>query len=191
MSATDLLAGREIVVGVGGGIACYKACDLVSKLVQRGCGVTVAMTDAAQRFVTPLTFEALSQRPVHRGIWDQVDAADTQHVKLTERADLLIVAPATMHLVCKIAAGLCDDVVSLLCAASACPILMAPGMNGRMWANAATREAVERLKARGVSFVGPGEGWLACRDHGVGRMAEVGEILEAAGGVLPRAEVGR
>ena len=106
------------------------------------------MTDAAQKFVTPLTFEALSQRPVHRGIWDQIDAADTQHVKLTEKADLLIVAPATMHLICKIAAGLCDDVVSLLCAASACPVLMAPGMNGRMWANRrGRREAVEKLKS--------------------------------------------
>jgi phosphopantothenoylcysteine decarboxylase/phosphopantothenate--cysteine ligase len=165
------LAGREVVVGIGGGIACYKVCDVVSKLVQAEVGVTVAMTEAAQKFVTPLTFEALTQRPVHVGIWNQVDAADTQHIKLTEQADLLLVAPATMHLICKSAAGLCDDVVSLLVAASACPVLMAPSMNDRMWANAATQEAVEKLKARGVGFVGPDAGWLACRNQGAGRLA--------------------
>ena len=172
------LAGKEIVVGVGGGIACYKVCDVVSKLAQAGCGVTVAMTDAAQKFVTPLTFEALTQRPVHTGIWNQVDAADTQHIKLTEKADLLLVAPATMHLLCKCAAGLCDDVVSLLVAASACPVLMAPSMNDRMWANPATQEAVEKLKARGVSFVGPDSGWLACRNQGAGRLADTHNILD-------------
>ncbi len=173
------LKGREIVVGVGGGIACYKVCDVVSKLVQNGAGVTVAMTEAAQKFVTPLTFEALTQRPVHTGIWTQVDAADTQHIKLTETADLLLIAPATMHLLCKCAAGLCDDVVSLLVAASACPILMAPSMNDRMWANPATQEAVEKLKSRGVSFVGPDSGWLACRNQGAGRLADRDAILHA------------
>ncbi len=173
------LAGREIVVGIGGGIACYKVADLVSKLVQGGAGVTVAMTEAAQKFVTPLTFEALTQRPVHVGIWNQVDAADTQHIRLTEKADLLVIAPATMHLICKCAAGLCDDVVSLLVAASACPVLMAPSMNDRMWANPATQEAVEKLKNRGVSFVGPEAGWLACRNQGAGRLADVGALLDA------------
>ena len=174
------LKGREIVVGVGGGIACYKVCDVVSKLAQAGCGVTVAMTDAAGKFVTPLTFEALTQRPVHTGIWNQVDAADTQHIKLTEKADLLLVAPATMHLLCKCAAGLCDDVVSLLVAASACPVLMAPSMNDRMWANSATQEAVEKLKARGITCVGPDSGWLACRNQGAGRLAALPAILDAA-----------
>ena len=134
------------------------------------------MTEAAQKFVTPLTFEALSRRPVHVGVWAGVDSADTQHIGLTERADLLIVAPATMHLICKVAAGLCDDVVSLLCAASACPVLMAPSMNDRMWANPATVEAVEKLKSRGVSFVGPDSGWLACRNVGAGRLAGTEEI---------------
>ncbi|MEM1011298.1 MAG: flavoprotein [Planctomycetota bacterium] len=177
------LAGKEIVVGVGGGIAAYKVCDLVSKLVQADVGVTVAMTDAAQKFVTPLTFEAITQRPVHTGIWNQVDAADTQHIKLTEQADLMIVAPATMHLLCKCAAGLCDDVVSLLVAAAACPILMAPGMNDRMWANPATQEAVEKLKARGVGFVGPESGWLACRNDGAGRLADTLSVLTAAAAI--------
>jgi phosphopantothenoylcysteine decarboxylase/phosphopantothenate--cysteine ligase len=173
------LEGREVVVGVTGGIAVYKTCDLVSKLVQGGCGVTVAMTEAAQKFVTPLTFEALSQRPVHIGIWNQVDAADTQHIKLTESADLLLVAPATMHCLCKAAAGLCDDIVSLLIAASACPVLLAPSMNDRMWANPATQAAVETLKARGIGFIGPDSGWLACRNQGAGRLSDTSAILEA------------
>ena len=173
------LSGKHVIVGVGGGIACYKVCDVVSKLAQSGCRVTVAMTEAAQKFVTPLTFEALCQQPVHTGIWNQVDPADTQHIKLTEGADLLLVAPATMHLLCKMAAGVCDDVVSLLVAASACPVLLAPSMNDRMWANPATQEAVEKLKGRGYEFIGPTSGWLACRNQGSGRLAEPGEILHA------------
>ena len=175
---TDL-AGKHIVVGVGGGIACYKVCDLVSKLVQGGAAVTVAMTPAAQKFVTPLTFEALSGRPVHTNIWYGIDPTDTQHIGLTEKADLLVVAPATMHLLAKCAAGLCDDIVSLLVAAAACPTLFAPSMNSRMWENAATVEAVEKLKARGHGFVGPTSGWLACRNVGSGRLAETAEIVGA------------
>src|SRR5690606_26368596 len=145
----------EIVVGVGGGIACYKVCDLVSKLAQAGAGVTVAMTGAARKFVTPLTFEALSGRPVHTDIWQGVDPTDTQHIGLTEKADLLLVAPATMHLLAKCANGFCDDIVSLLVAAAppSCPILFAPSMNSRMWENPATQENVEKLKARGHRFV--------------------------------------
>lgn len=173
------LSGRHVVVGVGGGIACYKVCEVVSKLVQQDCRVTVAMTAAAQKFVTPLTFEALSGRPVHTDIWQGIDPTDTQHIGLTEEADLLLIAPATQHLLCKIAAGLCDDLVSLLAAASACPILFAPSMNTRMWENPATKEAVEKLKFRGHGFVGPTSGWLACRNVGPGRLAEAGEIVEA------------
>lgn len=182
------LNGREIVVGAGGGIACYKVCEVVSKLVQAGAGVTVAMTPAAQKFVTPLTFEALSGRPVHTDIWQGIDPTDTQHIGLTEKADLLLIAPATMHLLAKCAAGLCDDIVSLLVAAAppTCPILFAPSMNSRMWENPATQENVEKLKTRGHGFVGPTSGWLACRNVGSGRLAEVGEILEAVEGDLAR-----
>ncbi|MEL7240440.1 MAG: flavoprotein, partial [Planctomycetota bacterium] len=120
MSSSDLshLRNREILVGVGGGIACYKICDVVSKLVQAGASVTVAMTPAAAKFVTPLTFEALTGRQVHTDIWQQTDPADTQHIKTTERADLMLIAPATMHLIGKLAHGLCDDVVTLLAAAA-------------------------------------------------------------------------
>jgi phosphopantothenoylcysteine decarboxylase/phosphopantothenate--cysteine ligase len=184
------LAGRHVLVGVGGGIACYKVCEIVSKLVQQGCRVTVAMTPAAQKFVTPLTFEALSSQPVHTDIWQGIDPTDTQHIGLTEQADLLLIAPATQHLLCKIALGLCDDLVSLLAAAAACPILFAPSMNSRMWENPATVEAVEKLKARGHAFVGPTSGWLACRNVGSGRLAEAGEILEAVTTALSRSTLG-
>ena len=173
------LTSKRIVVGVGGGIACYKVCDVVSKLAQRGATVTVAMTPAAQKFVTPLTFEALSGRPVHTDVWHGVDPADTQHIGVTENADLLLIAPATMHLLAKCALGLCDDLVSLLFAAAACPVLLAPSMNSRMWENPATRANVELLKQRGNRFVGPTAGWLACRNVGSGRLAEPGEIVDA------------
>ena len=173
------LAGKRIVVGVGGGIACYKVCDVVSKLAQAGAEVTVAMTPAAHKFVTPLTFEALSGRPVHTDVWHGVDPADTQHIGLTENADLLLIAPATMHLLAKCALGLCDDLVSLLFAAAACPVLLAPSMNSRMWENPATRTNVELLKQGGHRFVGPTAGWLACRNVGSGRLAEATQIIEA------------
>ncbi len=173
------LTGQEIVLGVCGGIAAYKTADLVSKLVQAGAGVTVAMTPDAVRFVTPLTFQALSGRPVHTDIWTLPDPADPQHIRLTEKADLLLIAPATAHTIAKISHGLCDDIVSLLAAAAACPIAYAPAMNNRMWENPIAQENVQRLKKFGHHFIGPEAGWLACRNVGAGRLAEPAEIVEA------------
>ncbi|MGN6726507.1 MAG: bifunctional phosphopantothenoylcysteine decarboxylase/phosphopantothenate--cysteine ligase CoaBC [Tepidisphaeraceae bacterium] len=178
------LRGREIVVGVCGGIACYKVADVVSKLVQRGAGVTVAMTKDAPKFVTPVTFQALTGRPVHTDIWDTVDAGDVQHIKLTETADLMLVAPATANTIARIAAGLCDDVVSLLVNAAACPVLFAPAMNDRMWANPITQRNVRTLQDAGYRFIGPDAGWLACRNVGPGRMSEPGAIVERVTALL-------
>ena len=173
------LAGREIVVGVCGGIAAYKVADVVSKLVQAGAGVTVAMTPDAVRFVGPLTFEALSGRPVHTDIWTLPDPADPQHIRLTERADLLLIAPATAHTIAKVAHGLCDDIVSLLAAAAACPVAFAPAMNNRMWENPIAKGNVANLDALGYRFIGPEAGWLACRNVGAGRLSEPATIVEA------------
>ncbi|HEX8324907.1 MAG TPA: bifunctional phosphopantothenoylcysteine decarboxylase/phosphopantothenate--cysteine ligase CoaBC [Tepidisphaeraceae bacterium] len=173
------LKGREIVVGVCGGIACYKVADVVSKLVQAGAGVTVAMTADAQKFVAPLTFQALTGRPVHTDIWSVQDSGDVQHIKLTEHADLMLVAPATATTIARVASGLCDDLVSLLIAAAACPVLFAPAMNDRMWANPIAKRNVQTLKDVGYAFVGPEEGWLACRNVGAGRMSEPREIVQA------------
>ena len=171
------LKGREIVVGVCGGIACYKVADVVSKLVQAGAGVTVAMTADAQKFVAPLTFQALTGRSVHTDIWATEDSGDVQHIKLTETADLMLVAPATATTIARVAAGLCDDLVSLLIAAAACPVVFAPAMNDRMWSNPIARRNVRTLKDFGYPFIGPEEGWLACRNVGAGRLSDPSTIV--------------
>jgi phosphopantothenoylcysteine decarboxylase len=178
------LAGREIVVGVCGGIAAYKVADVVSKLVQAGAGVTVCMTAEAQKFVTPLTFEALSGRPVRTGTFDLVESSDPQHISLTERADLMLVAPATNNTIAKVAHGLCDDLVSLMVCAAACPVVFAPAMNNRMWAHPIAQQNVEKLKGIGYRFIGPEDGWLACRNVGPGRLSEPQRIVEEVVGIL-------
>lgn len=182
------LAGRDVLVCVTGGIACYKAADLVSKLVRAGAGVSVAMTDAAQRFVTPLTFQALSMRQVHTSLWQSGEAYRPTHIALPASADLMIVAPATADIIAKMAVGLADDLVSTLAlsASDACPVLIAPAMNQRMWQAEATRENVARLSARGVHVVGPAEGRLACGEVGIGRMVEPAHILARAVELLTR-----
>ena len=172
------LNGREIIVGVCGSIACYKVAEVVSKLVQLGAGVTVCMSESARRFITPLTFEALSGRRVHTDIFTVVDAGDTQHIGLTERADLMLVAPATTNVIAKVAAGLTDDLVSLLIAAAACPVVFAPAMNSRMWANPIAQENVAKLSKSGYRFIGPEDGWLACRNVGPGRLSEPARIVD-------------
>jgi phosphopantothenoylcysteine decarboxylase/phosphopantothenate--cysteine ligase len=173
------LAGYEVVVGVGGGIAAYKVCQVVSGLVQRGCGATVAMTDAGTRFVTPLTFQALTRRQVFTTMWQQEGYYDPQHLALTELADLFLVAPATADLIGKFAAGIADDLVTTLMLGRDCPVLLAPAMNTRMWENPIVQGNITRLRDLGLGLVEPGEGYLACGTIGVGRMAEAEEIIEA------------
>lgn len=193
MSATgqnsSTLKGREIIVAVCGGIAAYKVADLVSKLVQLGAGVTVAMTPEAQKFVAPLTFQALCARPVRTGIFDLTDSSDPQHISLTERADIMLVAPATNHTIAKIAAGLTDDLVSLMVCAAACPVVFAPAMNHRMWEHPIAQQNVAKLTDLGYRFIGPEPGWLACRNVGPGRMAEpqeiVAELVKMLGDIEP------
>lgn len=173
------LAGYEVLLCVTGGIAAYKSADLASKLVQVGCGVSVAMTDAAMEFVRPLTFQSLIQRPVYSSMWTPSEDFRSQHISLTERADLMVIAPATANILGKMACGIADDLVSTmaLSATGSCPILAAPAMNSRMWQAPAVRENVRRLEQWGVEMIGPGEGNLACRTTGPGRMAEPADIL--------------
>ncbi len=175
---TLTLASREIIVAVCGGIAAYKVADVVSKLVQLGAGVTVCMTAEAQKFITPLTFEALSARRVHTDTFDLVESADPQHIALTERADLMLVAPATNNIIAKVAHGLCDDLVSLMVCAAACPVVFAPAMNNRMWEHPVTQENIAKLTKIGYRFIGPESGWLACRNVGAGRLSEPGKIVD-------------
>jgi phosphopantothenoylcysteine decarboxylase len=172
------LKDREIIVGVCGGIAAYKVADVVSKLVQSGAGVSVVMTDEAQKFITPLTFQALSGRVVRTSTFDLTDSSDPQHIALTERADLMLIAPATSNIIAKIAHGLCDDQVSLMVAAAACPVLFAPAMNNRMWENPIAQENVAKLTKLGYRFLGPESGWLACRNVGPGRLSDPQKIVD-------------
>jgi len=177
-SPNPSLKGRELIVAVCGGIAAYKVADAVSKLVQLGAGVTVVMTREAQQFVTPLTFQALSARPVRTDTFDLLDSSDPQHIALTERADLMLVAPATGNIIAKVAAGLTDDLVSLMICAAACPVVFAPAMNSRMWENPIAQQNVAKLKNLGYRFIGPEQGWLACRNVGAGRLTEPQAIVD-------------
>ncbi len=178
------LAGYEVLVAVCGGIAAYKTCTVVSQLVQRGCGVTVAMSAAARQFVGPLTFQSLSGRQVLTSLWQATDDYDAQHIHVTEAADLCIIAPATANIIGKVAGGIADDLVSTLLAALASPVLVAPAMNARMCENPFVQRNVARLTEAGFHLIGPGEGWLACRTVGKGRMAEPDEITTAAVDIL-------
>lgn len=172
-------AGRTVLVGVSGGIAAYKTCDLVSKLAQAGANVRVVMTRHATEFVGPVTFQALSGNPVYTETFAAPEAYGMGHLALATDAAALVVAPATANLLAKAAVGLADDLLSTTLLAVTCPLLYAPAMNSAMWANPLVQRNVATLRATGAHFVGPGSGWLACRQSGEGRMAEVPEILEA------------
>lgn len=179
--ATEL-TGKRIVLGVCGGIAAYKSAVLTSKLAQAGAEVTVLMTESATRFVTPLTFQALSARPVYTSPWQHTESHDPQHINLARNAYLAIVAPCSMNTLAKLTAGLCDDVVTLVLSAvdrTRTPVLLAPSMNTEMWNQASTQRNLAQLKADGFGFVEPGSGWQACRASGPGRMAEPEDIFSA------------
>ena len=176
--------GREIVVGVTGGVAAFKTAALVSQLVQGGAGVTVVMTAAAQRFVGQATFAALTGRPVAHDVFDEVQFPLGAHITLAERAALLVVAPASADFLAKAAHGLADDLLSTLYLAFSGRVLMAPAMNTAMWGKTAVQRNIAQLRADGVQFIEPGSGWLSCRQVGAGRMAEPETILANIRGLL-------
>lgn len=185
----DPLSSSQVIVGVTGGIAAFKAAGLVSKLVQAGAQVTVAMTPAATRFVTPLTFEALSGRGVLTSAWDHIDAHDPQHISLARAAHAAIVAPASMNCLAKLAAGMTDDVVTLILSAidrGVCPVLLAPSMNAQMLAQPSTQRNLATLRGDGYLIVEPSEGWQACRTVGKGRLPEPEELLAGVREALAR-----
>ena len=166
------LAGRRVVLGVTGGIAAYKAADLVRRLREAGAAVRVVMTAGAERFVTPLTFQALSGEPVRRELFDAAAEAAMGHIELARWAEAVLVAPATADFMARLAAGLADDLLATLCLATEAPVLLAPAMNRAMWAHPATQANRRTLAARGVRFAGPAEGAQACGETGPGRMAD-------------------
>ncbi len=169
------LHDREIVLGVTGGIAAYKAAMLASGLVQDGAGVTVIMTRNARKFVGTATFAALTGRPVATRSFDPRYPLGA-HIELAARADVVVVAPASADFLSKTAAGAADDLLTSLLLCAECPVLVAPAMNAAMWAKPSVQRNVDRLAADGLTIVPPGTGWLSCRQQGVGRMAEPAEI---------------
>ncbi|MEM6640172.1 MAG: bifunctional phosphopantothenoylcysteine decarboxylase/phosphopantothenate--cysteine ligase CoaBC, partial [Pseudomonadota bacterium] len=174
----NALRHTRILLGVTGGIAAYKAPDLVRRLAERGAEVQVVMTHGAQQFVTPLTFQAVSGRPVRTDLWDEEAEAAMGHIELARWADLILVAPATAEFLASAAGGQSDSLLATLCLATDRPIVLAPAMNRLMWANAATVSNVETLKARGFVIAGPGEGSQACGETGAGRLLEPVEIVD-------------
>jgi phosphopantothenoylcysteine decarboxylase / phosphopantothenate---cysteine ligase len=156
-------------------------CNVVSALAQGGAEVTVAMTEAATRFVTPLTFQALSGRPVYTSQWEHIESSDPQHISLARAADLMFIAPCSMDMLAKLATGRCDDVVSLIAAAmdlTKQPVLLAPSMNAVMWGQASTQRNLRQLEADGFTVLPPDSGWQACRTDGVGRLPEPEALLQ-------------
>ncbi|WP_010584159.1 flavoprotein [Schlesneria paludicola] len=171
--------GREILLGVTGGIAAYKVADLCSKLIQTGASVSVVMTESASQFIGATTFEALTGRPVYSSTFRPVEHFRGEHIGLAQRADLFVVAPATAHFLAQAAGGFAGDLLTTLVLTSTCPMLVAPAMNCEMWAKKSVQRNVKLLREDGVHFVDPGSGWLSCGQVGAGRMAEPAEILAA------------
>lgn len=169
----------HVLLGVTGGIAAYKSAELVRRLRDRGAEVQVVLTRGAAQFVTPLTFQALSGRPVRTDLWDEAAEAAMGHIELARWADRILVAPATADFIARLAHGLADDLLTTLCLASDAPISIAPAMNRLMWANAATQANVALLRSRGIAILGPGEGDQACGETGPGRMLEPAALLDA------------
>ena len=173
-----------VIVGVTGSIAAYKAADLVSKLVKRGCEVHVVMTHGSQEFITPLTMQTLSKNAVVTSVFAGSHGWKPGHIDLADRAQLLLVAPATANVIAELAHGLAANPIGEIALATLAPVLIAPAMNGKMWAHAATQQNVALLKSRGVEFIGPEEGMLACGYEGLGRLWSVEDIVERAAQII-------
>jgi len=175
------LKNKKILVGVTGGIAAYKTCSLVNLLISQGAEVRVVMTDCAKRFVTPLTFQALTNHPVYDDLWQQIDQNTVEHISLSHWADLIVISPATANTIGKMAMGLADNLLTTIVLASLpkTKILVAPAMNTHMWENQLVQNNIKTLEGtKKFSFVEPRSGVLACRDEGKGKIAETEDIIK-------------
>ncbi|GAB6847829.1 bifunctional phosphopantothenoylcysteine decarboxylase/phosphopantothenate--cysteine ligase CoaBC [Paraburkholderia kururiensis] len=190
--ATAELAGKHLVLGMTGGIACYKIAELTRLLVKAGATVQVVMTEAATQFITPVTMQALSGRPVYTSQWDARVPNNMAHIDLSREADAIVIAPASTDFLAKLAHGMADDLLTTLCVARECPLLVVPAMNRQMWANPATQRNVAQLRADGVETLGPDSGPQACGEVGDGRMLEPEAVYEAiASFFAPKVLAGR
>lgn len=171
------ISGSRVVLGVTGSIAAYKACDLAVMFVKAGAEVSVIMTESAQKFITPLSFESLTHRTVYTGMFEKHEL-EPQHISLAERADVILIAPASANTIAKCALGLADDLLSSVCMATRAPLAFAPAMNDGMYTHPATQQNIETLSKRGAIFIGPEEGRLASGKTGTGRMSRPEKIFE-------------
>lgn len=179
-----MLAGKKVFLVISGGIAAYKSLELIRRLQDRGASVRCCLTANAREFVTPMAVSALSRGPVYIDQFSLKDESEMGHIELSRQSDILVVAPATANILARMAAGMADELATTLLLATDKPVLVAPAMNVRMWTHAATQANLATLKARGIHFVGPGEGPMACNEFGPGRLAEVPEIVAAIEAVL-------
>lgn len=186
-----VLQGQKLLLGVSGGIAAYKAIELVRRMRDAGADVRVVMTGNAQRFVTPLSFQAVSGQLVRTSLWDEAAEAAMGHIELARWADRIVIAPASADTIAKLANGFADDLLTTLCLATTSPITLAPAMNNRMWAHPATQANLATLRERGVQVIGPDDGPQACGEFGPGRLSEPEAIvfqLARHGRVRPSAD---
>lgn len=179
-----MIKSKEIIVGVTGSIAAYKAAELVSYLSQQGASVTVVMTQAASHFITPLTFQTLSHNRVFSHLFETDYQPAPEHISLAEKADLVLIVPATANIIGKIAHGIADDLLSSVVMAVQRPVLIAPAMNEKMYRNPIVQENIARLKQRGYKFISPEKGHLACQKVGEGRLASLEKIIKSVERVL-------
>jgi phosphopantothenoylcysteine decarboxylase/phosphopantothenate--cysteine ligase len=186
MASIKILGNKRIILGITGGIAAYKAATICSRLVQAGAVIDVVMTEAAQKFITPLTFQAVTHRPVYTDMFDIPSGENIPHITLADSADLLLIAPATAQTISKLANGMADNLLTAMALASPAPLLLAPAMESDMWSHPATQANVEKLRAWGVATIGPAQGRLASGAMGPGRMVEPDEVVSMARMVLAR-----
>src|SRR5436189_3053946 len=179
-----MLQGKRILLIVAGGIAAFKSLELIRRLRERGASVRCVLTEAGAKFVTPLSLQALSEDRVYSDMFSLTDESEMGHIQLSRDADLLVVAPATANILARMAGGLADDLATTVLLATDKPVLAAPAMNVRMWTHAATQANVETLRKRGIQFIGPNDGAMACNEYGPGRMSEPEEIAAAIEALL-------
>ncbi len=172
------LKQKTVVLGIGGGIAAYKCCELARLLAKNGADVLCVLTKAGAQFVTPLTLQTLTANPVHTEMFNLIQEKEIGHISLAERADLVLVAPATADLIAKVAHGICDELLTTVICATKAPVVFAPSMNSNMWENAIAQENVRKLKEHGYNIIEPAEGDLACGYEGKGRLPDLDVILK-------------
>lgn len=175
---SEVVAEREILIGVCGGIAAYKVADVTSQLVQKGANVTVVMTHSAEKFIGKTTFQALTGRPVYTELFEPQEHFIGEHIGLARRAELFLIAPATASFIGHLAHGLASDLLTTLSLAVTCPVYVAPAMNNEMWSKPAVQRNIEQIKADGIQSIGPDQGWLSCQAVGSGRMSQPDEIVK-------------